>query len=72
MSIDTAIKKWLSKKRKMGCVAAANWFCKRVPDFKPERLTRYTKKGEIFEHVVCTFGYIRIDLLSKNDRPDNE
>lgn len=69
MSIDKAIKEWLSKRRRMGCVAAANWFCKRVSGFKPERLTRYTKSGDYFEHVVATNGVIRIDLASYADKP---
>ena len=53
----------------MGCVAATNWFCKRVAGFYPERLTRYTSQGEIFQHVVATDGVIRIDLAPYADRP---
>ncbi len=68
-SIDAAIQEWNSTSRRMGCVAATNWFVKRVPGFKPERLTRYTKDGEVFEHVVATDGRIRIDLAPYADRP---
>ena len=52
----------------MGCVAATNFFCKRVSGFYPERITRYTPTGEIFEHVVATNGSIRIDLAPYADR----
>jgi hypothetical protein len=70
MMIDEAIREWQSKKRRMGCVAATDWFCKRVEGFKPERLSRYTKDGQYFEHVVATNGIIRIDLSPYNDSPD--
>jgi len=69
MTINEAIKEWQSKKRHMGCVSAANWFCKRVTGFIPERLSRYTKEGDCFEHVVCTNGLIRIDLSPYADKP---
>ena len=69
MTADEAITKWQSKKRRMGCVSAADWWCKRVSGYQPERLTRYTKNGEIFQHVVATNGYIRIDLSPYSDRP---
>lgn len=72
MSIDDAITEWQSKHRTMGCVATTAWFCKRVSGFKPERLTRYTQKGEVFEHVVATNGIVRIDLSPYNDKPRDE
>jgi len=68
-TIDDAISEWKSKNRRMGCVAATDWFCKRVPSFYPERLTRYTKRGELFQHVIATDGTIRIDLAPYQDRP---
>ncbi len=67
--IDLAIREWKTKKRRMGCVAASRWFCKRVPGFHPVRLVRYTAKGEKFEHVVATDGKIRIDLAPYADDP---
>jgi hypothetical protein len=66
--IEEVIKEWESKKRRMGCVSATNFFCKRVSGFYPERITRYTPTGEIFEHVVATNGIIRIDLAPYADR----
>lgn len=62
MNIDQAINEWKSKTRRMGCVSASSWFCKRVSGFQPERLIRYNQKGECFSHVVATNGMIRIDL----------
>ena len=70
MTIDQAIAEWLSKSRRMGCVATADWFCKRVEGFKPKRLTRYTKDGEVFQHVIAANGHIQIDLAAYNDGPD--
>ena len=67
MSIDNVLKEWQSKNRHMGCVTAVNWFCKRVSGFYPERLTGYTKDGELFEHVVATNGVIRIDIAPYAD-----
>lgn len=72
MTIDEAIIEWQLKTRRMGCVATANWFCKRVKGFKPERINRYTKSGEVFQHVVAAMGTIRIDLASYNDGASNE
>ncbi len=67
--IDEALKEWRSKKRRMGCAAAAEWFCKRVPSFRPESLDRYTAGGDYFGHVVATDGFVRIDLSPYADRP---
>ena len=72
MTIDSAIKEWKSKKRHMGCVSAADWFCKRVKGFYTEDLTRYTEAGEYFGHVVATDGVIRIDLSPYNDKPADD
>jgi len=69
MKIDKAIKEWKSKKRRMGCVSATNWFTKRVPGFYPLRLHRYTETGDYFGHVVATDGSIIIDLSPYNDKP---
>ena len=68
MIIDKAIKKWKSKNRRMGCVAATDWFCKRVKGFYPERLDRYTKDGYYYSHVIATDGKIRIDLSPYADK----
>jgi len=69
MIIDKTLLEWKSKPRHMGCNAAARWFCKRHPNFKPERLTRYTVTGEVFEHVVASDGLVRIDLAPYSDKP---
>jgi hypothetical protein len=68
VTIDSAIQEWESKRRTMGCVAATDWFCKRVPGFHPERLVRDTLYGS-YEHVVATDGKIRIDLAPYADGP---
>lgn len=68
-NIDNVLKEWQSKKRIRGCVSATNWFCKRVKEFYPERINRYTKQGELFLHVVATNGVIRIDLSPYADKP---
>lgn len=70
-NMDRAIKEWQAKNRYMGCVAATNWFCKRVPDFKPLRLDRYTKDAELYQHVVASNGRIIVDLAPYSDRPKN-
>ncbi len=69
MSIDEAIIEWKQKNRRMGCVNATNWFCKRVSGFYPKRITRYTKDGYIFQHVVATDGMIVIDIAPYSDKP---
>lgn len=70
--IDTILREWRAKKRRMGCVAAASWFCRRARTFKPERLIRYTENGELFYHVVVSDGNIRIDLAPYADGPKIE
>lgn len=69
MTIEQALKEWKSKKRRMGCVSAAEWFCKRVPGFHHEHLHRWTENGEYFGHSVATDGNIRIDLTPHLDSP---
>ena len=69
MTITDAVKEWKTKQRRMGCVSATNWFCHRVTGFAPERLTRFTEQGEVFQHVVATDGIIRIDLAPSFDSP---
>jgi hypothetical protein len=69
--IDKILKEWSSKKRHMGCVSAAKWFCKRDKTFSPKRLTRFTSSGDLFQHVVVTNGIIVIDLVPHRDRPDD-
>ena len=70
--IDRALREWKEKKRRMGCVAATDWFCKRVPEFRPVRLSRYTKSGDYFEHVVASNGVILIDLAPYSDHPTKQ
>lgn len=69
MTIDDALIEWESKKRRMGCVAATDWFCKRVNGFRPERLDRYTSDGILFQHVVASNGLVRVDLAPYADKP---
>lgn len=69
MDIQAALDEWQSKKRRMGCVSAAEWFCVRVSGFYPERLDRYTSQGELYQHVVATNGRVRVDLTPYADRP---
>lgn len=69
MTIDEALAEWKSKRRRMGCVSATDWFCKRVPGFAPIRYRRFTAEGDTFEHVVATDGVVRIDLCPDNDAP---
>ena len=64
-----ALEVWYSKRRRMGCVAATDFLVKRVSGFIPKRVTRYTKDGEVFEHVVATDGVIVIDLAPYADAP---
>lgn len=56
-TLEDALTEWVSKKRRMGCVSAAEWLCKRVPRFKPLRLYR-----DDYEHVVATDGKTIVDL----------
>ncbi len=69
MTIDEALSEWKGKPRRMGCVAATDWFCKRVEGFQPTRLDRYTQEGDYFGHVVATDGAVIIDLAPYADRP---
>jgi hypothetical protein len=74
MSIDDALAEWQSKKRTMGCVNAAEWFCKRVDGFKPLRTRKYMQNGNdqngmFWDHVVCTNGKITIDISPYADYP---
>jgi hypothetical protein len=72
--VGKAIEEWLSSNRRMECVSATNWFLNRVNGFHQERLPRYTKNGEYFEHVVAESddGRIRIDLSPYADKPRQE
>ena len=69
-AINAAVKEWNRSKRRMGCVSASEWFCKRVTGFYPLRLTRKLPNGEIYQHVVSTDGKIIIDLAKYADHPD--
>jgi len=68
--LDSVIQEWESKNRNMGCVAATDWFIKRAPGFKAIRLNRYTKNGELYQHVAATDGKIIIDLAPYADIPN--
>jgi len=68
-----ALEEFNSKKRRMGCVSAVNWFCKRVDGFYPLRKTYIIKdgqyKGEVYQHVVATNGEIEIDVAPYANKP---
>ena len=64
MTLDKAITEWNGKRRKMGCVSASKWLCKRVPNFYPIRLKIYN-----WDHVVATDGKIIIDLTPHLNKP---
>ncbi len=68
MTIDQCVKEWQSRKRRAGCVSATAWFCCRVQGFRPLRLTRYTKGGELYQHVVATNELVVIDLAPYADK----
>jgi hypothetical protein len=72
MSKEDAIEEWNSKSRRSGCASAAQWFCDRVPGYKPMRLKRQTEQG-YWEHVVAMSGDGDIvDLTPHLDSPDPE
>ena len=68
MKIDETIIEWTSKKRRIGCVSATNWFCKRVKGFTLDRLPQFTSDGGSYSHVVASNGCIRIDLAPYTDK----
>lgn len=72
MTVDEALTEWHTKRRRMGCVAAANWFCKRVPGFKPLRRSSYTEEGYLYQHVVASNGRVIIDLSPYADGPKQD
>jgi len=61
MGIDAVLAEWRSKKRRMGCVSASEWWIKRLPGFRVVRKRFYYPNGEFWEHVVITDGVIEID-----------
>lgn len=69
MTLEAALLEWSAKRRRMGCVSATRWLCRRVPGYWAERLDRHTASGELYQHVVATNGVIRIDLAPHADRP---
>lgn len=73
MTAEQALKEFNSKKRRMGCVSAVDWFCKRVDGFYPKRKTYTIKegkyRGETYEHVVATNGIIEIDVAPYANKP---
>lgn len=76
-SLDETLKEWQSKRRRMGCVAATDWFCRRQPEFYPLRRRFYLpsgsdRNGEFWEHVVATNGIIEIDLAPYANRPNSD
>lgn len=68
MTADQAMSEWKTKRRRMGCVAATDWWCRRVAGFTPERLTLYTATGDLYQHVVATDGVVRVDLAPYADQ----
>jgi len=72
MTINQCIREWESKKRTMGCVSATEFLCKRVPGFKPLRLTLISEDGFIYQHEISTNGSISIDLAPYANKPKGE
>lgn len=64
-TLNVVLMEWKSKKRRMNCEAATDWFCKRTWNFKPLQKSLYTKEGTVFTHIVATDGIIEIDLVPK-------
>lgn len=73
-SIDEVLDEWMSKNRKMGCVAATQWAIRKLKKykFKALRLNRYTSDGEVYQHVVAFNGKVIIDLAPYSDAPSGE
>ena len=70
LTLDEALVEWRNKDRsKIGCVQAANWFCRRVKGLKPIRFTR-ASGNTLWEHVMVTDGHILLDPSPWNDAPD--
>lgn len=69
MTLEEAIAEWRSKPRRAGCVAATKFLTSRVPGWYPARITRFTKDGDTYDHVVATDGFIVIDLAPYADKP---
>lgn len=65
-TINTVLQEWKSKRRRMGCVAAAEWWIKRLPQLRSVRRRFYypggtDENGQFWEHVILTDGCIEID-----------
>ena len=69
MTIDECVLLWMSKKRRMGCVSATDFFCNRVSGFYPKRVDYYTENNEEYSHVIATNGVVDIDLSPYNNKP---
>lgn len=61
--VKQTIREFQTKKQKMGCRSATQWFIRRVPGFRPRRLEKTDEEGNTFQHVVATNGEIDIDLV---------
>jgi hypothetical protein len=72
LTIDNVLQEWNKKHRRMGCVAATNWFIKYRPDFQQKRINQYTSTGDFYSHVVATNGLIDIDLAPYANKPKEE
>ena len=72
MTLQGVLDEWMSKGRRVGCVAATDWAVKRLEGFKPLRVARYTPDGEVYEHVVAFNGRIIVDLAPYADAPSGK
>ena len=70
LTIKEVMKEWKSKNRRMCCVSASNWLCKRLKGYYPLRLTRTLENGDIYQHVISTNGIKIIDLAKYTDKGD--
>jgi ribosomal protein S18 acetylase RimI-like enzyme len=61
---------WNSKRRNSGCVSATDFVCRRMPAYRPHRITSYTEENEPYQHVVARNeeGHI-IDLVPHLNSP---
>ena len=67
MTVEECLAEWMSKKRSMGCVMAAEFICSRVPGFYPVRLNRDRQDGIHWQHVVASNDEVVVDLSPAMD-----
>lgn len=48
-SFESVLKEWKKQPRRVGCVAAAQWWANRLPQFKLLRRNYYTENGDLYQ-----------------------